>query len=176
MAESALLAAVICVLAPISLPIGPVPISLATFAVMLAGTILDWKQSTAAVCVYILLGACGLPVFSSGNAGFAVLAGPTGGYIWSYLLMAVIMGLFRKIPVNGYPLKVVVAIAGCVAATAVCYTCGTIQFMAVAGYTLTSALAVCVVPFIPFDLIKAVCASLVGVTVRLTLIKQGLLK
>ena len=72
--RAALLAAVLCILAPISIPIGPVPITLGVFAVMLAGTILNWKEAGAAVLVYLLLGVIGLPVFSSGKSGPAVLA------------------------------------------------------------------------------------------------------
>ena len=65
----ALFAALICFAAPFSIQVGPIPITLATFAIYLAGTVLGAKRGMIAVIVYILLGAVGLPVFS----GFTVL-------------------------------------------------------------------------------------------------------
>ena len=60
----ALMTAVICVLAPLSLPIGPVPISMATLVLFLSIYVLGWKKATISVCLYILLGLVGVPVFS----------------------------------------------------------------------------------------------------------------
>ena len=77
----ALMTAVICVLAPVSLPLGPVPVSLATFAILLTAYILGWKRGTTSILIYILLGLTGLPVFSAYGAGFSKIVGPTGGYI-----------------------------------------------------------------------------------------------
>ena len=57
-------AAVICVFAPFTIPIGAVPISLATFAVYLAAAVLGTKKGTLAVLIYILIGMAGVPVFS----------------------------------------------------------------------------------------------------------------
>ena len=66
MAFIAVMAALICVAAPWSVPMpGLVPVSLATFAVYLAGSLLGWKKGTIAVLIYVLLGAVGLPVFLS---------------------------------------------------------------------------------------------------------------
>ena len=66
----AVMAALICVASPFSVPMpGLVPISLATFAIYLAGGILGAKKGTVAVVVYVLLGAVGLPVFSGGEGG-----------------------------------------------------------------------------------------------------------
>ena len=82
MAFIAVMAALICVAAPFAVPMpGLVPISLATFAVYLAGGILGAKKGTIAVLIYVLLGAVGLPVFSGGAGGFAKLFGVSGGYI-----------------------------------------------------------------------------------------------
>ncbi len=173
--ECALFAAILCILSPITVPIGPVPVTLATFAVMLSGVVLGWEQGVISVLVYILLGICGMPVFSGGGAGFGVVVGPTGGYLWSYLFMAAIAGLVSAVPVKNYVLKVLMSALGCVLGTAVCYFCGTVQFMAVADYSLKEAMAVCVLPFIPFDLIKIACAAIVGVSVREILKKQGFL-
>ena len=75
------MAAVTCILAPLSVPIGPVPISLTNFAIYLSLYLLDWKKGTLSYLIYLLLGLVGLPVFSGFTGGLAKLAGPTGGYI-----------------------------------------------------------------------------------------------
>ena len=90
----ALFAALIVVFAQIQVPLpGLVPISLATFGVMMAGLLLGWKLGLLAVAVYVLLGAVGVPVFAGFKGGIAALTGPTGGYIIGYLPYAVLAGL-----------------------------------------------------------------------------------
>ena len=76
-----LLAAVIAVLAQISLPIGPVPFTLAVLGVFLTGLLLTPGWAMASIAVYLVIGAIGLPVFSGFSGGPAVLVGPTGGYL-----------------------------------------------------------------------------------------------
>ena len=105
MTESAVLAAVICILSPITVPIGPIPVTLGLFAVMLTGVVLEAKKSLAAVLVFVLLGLCGLPVFSGAKGGFSVFAGPTGGYIWSYFLSAFLISKICNIKQNNSFLK-----------------------------------------------------------------------
>ena len=172
--RAALLAAVMCILAPISIPIGPVPITLGVFAVMLAGTILNWKEAGAAVLVYLLLGIIGLPVFSSGKSGPGVLVGPTGGYLWTFLFMAIIIALFSGKDQGSRVKETVFAVIGCLVALLVCYFFDTLQFMHVASYDLKSALAVCVYPFVAVDIAKAVVASVLGIQIRSRLHKVGI--
>ena len=76
MVVTALMAAVTCILAPLSVPIGPVPISLTNFAIYLSLYLLDWKKGTLSYLIYLLLGLVGLPVFSGFTGGLAKLAGP----------------------------------------------------------------------------------------------------
>lgn len=81
MSKCALLCALICVLAPLSIPLSTlVPISLATFVIMLIGTIFDYKLSTIAVCLYLLMGFVGVPVFAGYESGPTALFGVTGGF------------------------------------------------------------------------------------------------
>ncbi len=164
--ECAVFTALLCIFSPISFPVGPVPITLALFAVMLAAIVLGVKKGVAAVVTYILLGAVGLPVFSGAHGGAQVLLGPTGGYLWSYVLLAAIAGAISGIKSDSKPVCYILAFVGCVAGTAVCYICGTLQYMALSGKGFADLLAVCVYPFIPLDLVKAVCAALLGVNVR----------
>ncbi len=175
LAQSAVFAAVICVLSPLAIPIGPVPITLGAFAVMLTGAVLDWKRAGAAVLAYILLGAIGLPVFSGGKGGFGVIAGPTGGYIWAYLPMAMIIAALGGGPRERELAEDARTFAACVLSTAVLYLLGTLQFTLVANSDWAHALTVCVYPFIPFDLGKAVCATLLGVRIRRRLRSAGLM-
>ena len=88
----AIFAAILCVFSVLTIPIGPVPISMGILGVMLTAIILGPKKGTIAVIVYILLGAVGLPIFSGFKGGFQVLLGPTGGYIWSYIIVALFIG------------------------------------------------------------------------------------
>lgn len=164
--ECAIFTALLCIFSPISFPVGPVPITLALFAVMLAAVVLGVKKGVASVITYILLGAIGLPVFSGAHGGVQVLLGPTGGYLWSYVLLAAIAGAFSGIKSDVRPFNFIFAFIGCVVGTAVCYICGTLQYMVLSGKNFTDLLAVCVYPFIPLDLVKAVCATLLGVSVR----------
>lgn len=159
LAYSGLFAAVICVLAPISVPIGTVPVTLSLFGVMLAGIVLEPAGALAAVTVYILVGTIGVPVFSGWRCGPGILIGATGGYIWSYLPMVY---MISKIKGN----SIISAFFACFASLAVCYTLGTLQFILVSGVDLSSALAVCVLPFIPADVLKSLCAALLGVKLR----------
>ena len=164
--RTALFAAVIALLSPFAIPLGPVPITLSLFAVLLSAVVLDWKQAAATVAVYILLGVIGLPVFSGGKGGAAVLAGATGGYIWSYILCAVIASLVAgKTRAQGAKQMLITAI-GCACGVIVCYICGTLQFSAVAGRTFVEALSVCVIPFIIPDLIKCACAAILGTQIK----------
>ena len=90
----ALMTAVTCVLGPLSIPLpfSPVPISLTNFAIFLAIFILGMKNGTISFIIYLLLGAVGVPVFSSFRRGLQVLAGPTGGYLIGFIFLALIMG------------------------------------------------------------------------------------
>ena len=169
----AVFAAILCLLSPIALPVaGPVPFALQIFGVMLCAVTLDWATAQISVLVYLLLGLF-LPIFSGGNTGFTAIPGPTGGYIWSYLLMVPVIRLFRALPVRRRWAEYGLALASCVLAAGVCYACGTAQFALVTGNSFTSSLSVCVVPFIWFDLIKAAAAAVLGVELRRSLGKLG---
>lgn len=172
----AVFAAILCVLAVITIPIGPVPITFGVLGVLLTAVILGPKKGAIAVLVYILLGAVGLPVFSGFKGGFQVLLGPTGGYIWSYIIVALFVGAFTKnLPDNKWlaMLKIFVV---CIIGVAICYAMGTVQFMAVQKTDLSKALALCVLPFIPFDAAKSLITAFLGYTVSGILKKAGFLE
>ena len=161
MAVTALMTAVTCILAPLSIPIGPVPISLTNFAIYLSLYLLDWKKGTISYILYLLLGLVGLPVFSGFTGGIGKLAGPTGGYIIGFIPMAIIAGIV----IDKFSQRWI-QILGMIVGTAICYAFGTAWFCIQAGYTVSAALAVCVIPFIPADLIKMVIAMIIGPEIR----------
>ncbi|MCD8181655.1 MAG: biotin transporter BioY [Firmicutes bacterium] len=169
----AVFAAVMCVFCVITIPIGPVPVTLGVFAVLLTAVILGPKLGAISVLVYILLGAVGLPVFSGFKGGFQILLGPTGGYIWSYILMALLIGFLTiTLPDNKW-LAMLKIFTACLAGIIVCYALGTVQFMLVQKTGLTESLGLCVIPFIPFDIGKAAAASYLGFTVKNALVKSN---
>ena len=171
MAVTAVMAAVLCVLGPLTVPIGAIPISLANFVICLTAWLLGPKFGTLSVVIYLAIGLIGVPVFSGYGAGLAKVAGPTGGYLVGYLLLAFIGGLFIE-KSNGQP---VVSAVGLVLGDAACYVLGTAWFVFQTGSTVAHALDVCVYPFIPFDLAKVVIAVALGSVLRKALQKAKLL-
>ena len=161
MVSTALMAAVTCILAPFSVPIGPVPISLTNLAIYISLYLLDWKRGTISYLIYLLLGFAGLPVFSGFTGGVAKLAGPTGGYIIGFIPMAILAGII----IDRFHQRWL-QLLGMIVGTAICYAFGTAWFCAQAGYTVSAALAVCVFPFIPADLIKMLIAMTIGPEIR----------
>ena len=172
MAVTALMAAVMCVLGPLTVPIGAVPISLANFVICLTAWLLGPKFGTLSVAVYLCIGLIGVPVFCGYGAGLAKLAGPTGGYLVGYLLLALIGGLFIE-KSNGNP---VVFGIGLVQGDAACYVLGTAWFVFQMQCELGYALSVCVYPFIALDLAKIVVSCVVGALLRKRLVQAGVLK
>lgn len=162
----AVMAALICVAGPLSVPVGPIPISLATFAVYLAGAVLGWKRGTAAVAIYLLIGLVGVPVFSGFSGGLQKLAGVTGGYLVGYLPCALITGLGagdlrRTAPERRWQLPLCMVLG-----TAALYAIGTAWFMFQTKNGLAASMGMCVLPFLPGDAVKIVAATLISAPVR----------
>lgn len=162
MATSALMTAVLCVLGPLSIPIGPVPISLTNLAIYLMLYILDWKRGTVAYLLYLAIGLIGLPVFSGFTGGAAKLAGPTGGYLIGFIPMTILIGLF----VGKFSGRKIACVAVMEAATWIAYFFGTAWYSRMAGLTFSAALAVGVTPFIAEDLAKMILAAILGPVLR----------
>ena len=156
----ALMAAIIAVLSPISLPIvGEVPISLATLAVMLAGAVLGSRDGTIATAIYLLLGAIGVPVFAGYTSGVGILVGVTGGYLIGYLPLAYFSGFFVE-RATGQKEKLIGGVIGMLVGTVILYVIGTAWFMYVTKMNLMASLMACVIPFLPGDALKIVAVSL----------------
>lgn len=158
----ALFTALIVLLSQLQLPIGPVPVSLATLGVMLCGLLLGWRYGALAVGAYILLGAVGVPVFAGFQGGAGRLLGPTGGYIIGYLFYALIAGLNIPRLQERFWGRCVLLLLG----TAVCYGLGTAWFMHMSGRTLAESLSLCVLPFLPGDAAKIALAAFLAPRLR----------
>ncbi|MCL1974758.1 MAG: biotin transporter BioY, partial [Firmicutes bacterium] len=81
----ALMVAVMALIAQIAWPLWPIPVTLQTVGVIAACLLLPRKNAVLAILVYILLGLAGLPVFSGGRGGLAIIAGPSGGFLYGFI-------------------------------------------------------------------------------------------
>lgn len=162
------LAALTGILSQIALPLPftPVPVNLATLGVCLSGVLLGSKNGALSQIVYILLGILGIPVFSNFSSGIGILVGPTGGYILGYVVAAFAIGLLTKQGLTKMPNYLISMTLGII----LCYILGTIWFMIITKNTLYQSLIMCVLPFIPGDILKIVLASLLSVKLRPKLI------
>lgn len=170
MTTCAIMAALMCILGPMSVPIGVVPVSFTNLVIYIAVILLGTKLSTISYLMYLLLGVVGLPVFSGYQGGLPKLSGPTGGYLIGFILMAIVCGIFYE-KSKGHSL---ITGVGMILGTAIAYAFGTVWFVLMMQCEVAYALTVCVFPFIPFDLIKIVIAIFLGKTVKAALVKAGL--
>lgn len=170
-----LFSAICCVFSVITIPIGVVPVSLGILGVVFAGALLGPSKGFVSVLVYLLLGLF-LPVFSGGQTGLSIYANITGGYVWSYLFVVIVVGLICKITTQNKWSSFFITVFACVVGMLICYTCGTAQFMVITGYNLKSSLTACVFPFVPFDVIKCIVVGVVAPLLKSPLCKLGYLK
>ena len=147
--------ALICVIAPFSLPMPlGVPMTLQSFIITLMAIILGAKRGATATLIYILLGAFGLPVFSNFTGGWQCLIGPTGGFILSFPIMAYVIGLSSSL------------LLGMFFGTALNFACGIAVFCLVTESSFTVGFTTCVLPFIPLTIIKWILAYIIGINIR----------
>lgn len=157
MVYTAMFTAIICVCSIISIDIGSVPITLQTFAVCVSAAMLGWKRGTISVVLYVLLGTAGLPVFAGFSGGIGVLTGGTGGYIIGFIFTALIVGFAA----DKFDRKLLPLVISMILGILVCYAFGTPWFMYVTKLDLGVSLGYCVIPFLPFDGIKIVLATVI---------------
>ena len=162
MCRIAVMAAVVAVTAAITIPLQftPVPLSLATFGVLLAGALTGPIDGTVAVVIYLILGILGLPVFAGFRGGIAVLLGPTGGFLLGYPLLSFVTGyLPRLLKGTGLLFSNILAMT---AGTILMYAAGCVWFVSFSGVAPAAAVTSCVVPFLPGDIIKVLLASIIS--------------
>lgn len=131
------------------------------FGVCLAAFILGAKGALAATAVYIALGAAGLPVFSYFTGGFGILIGISGGFLWGFLISAILCGVSKNIryKVTKYTLMTL--------AVLLCHTAGIIQFCIVTGNGVWTAFLTVSLPFLPKDLILVFLAEIISKKIKI---------
>lgn len=151
-----LFAALTAVGAMTSVPIGPVPITLQVLFVLLSGLLMGPRLGFLSQVLYLAVGAIGFPVFSRFAGGIAVLYGPTAGYLWAFPLAALVAGLSRR--------RTVPALAGSLLGVGIIYLLGWLRLSLLVGGV--RAFEVGVLPFVPFDALKAIVAVGIAREVR----------
>lgn len=190
MCASAIFAAIIAVFSQISIPLaGGVPVTLQTFAVILAGVVLGAKWGAVSSLIYLFLGCIGIPVFAGFKGGVGALMGLTGGFAMSFPVLAFISGAAAEwagvktvrnadIKVRNSNLdetaRLAFTILGAAAGAVVNYAFGCAWFAFIAGTGLMAAISACVLPFIINDVIKLVLACAIGVRLKRRLGMAGL--
>lgn len=156
--------AALAVFPPLVLPVIGVPITAQSMGAMIAGSVLGAKRGGAALALFVALVAAGLPLLPGGRGGMAVIAGPGGGFILSWILAAYVTGLIcERLWAN---LNWVKAFAASVTGgILVLYPLGIAWISMVTGLSYFEA-AASSIGFIPGDLIKAGIAATVAATVR----------
>ena len=162
MVLAALMAALTAVGAYIYVPIGPVPIVLSTLFVILSGLLLGSRWGLISMALYLLVGAIGIPVFAGGKGGFAYFLGPTGGYLFGYLISAWITGLLSERSNRLFVWDVTAVVIG----SLILYGCGVLWLKVVTQMSWPKTLLVGVIPFLVGDAIKASVAVILARSVR----------
>tara|TARA_B100000427_G_C15508198_1_gene594954 strand:- start:202 stop:774 length:573 start_codon:yes stop_codon:yes gene_type:complete len=148
------------ILAQISIPIpfSPVPITGQTIGVVLVGSLLGSRRGTLCIVLYLMEGSLGLPVFANMKAGAHVLFGPTGGYLWGFIIAAFLMGYFKEKQFIYNPFNCFVA---CFVATSIILLVGAFYLSFIIG-DMKKGLAMGLYPFLFGDIIKSfICASII---------------
>jgi biotin transport system substrate-specific component len=175
---AALLAALLAVTSVIVIPLGPVPITLQVFVVVLIALLLRPVWALAATGVYVLLGAVGVPVFAGMTGGIGHLLGPTGGYLFGFMLGACIGSVIRVSLQLRVP-RLTADVLAAVATVLAIYVLGVTQLFVIShlgaktGMSIGQAVVVGAAPFLVPDLIKAAVAVVVAEMLRRTGVVPG---
>ena len=149
----------------IPMPTG-VPITVQVFGIALIGVTLGSKLGCLSTIIYLLLGAVGLPVFANFGGGLSRFVSMTGGYLWSYPIMAVLCGIR---PSTGNKKKDTVLILICsITGLLLVETIGGLQWSALSGgaMPLSAVFAYSMAAFIPKDILLTVLAVFTGLSMR----------
>ena len=163
--------AIIAILAQITIPIPPVPLTMQTFAIGLIATIIPWRQSVATMFVYVIIGGIGLPVFAYFTGGVAKLFGPTGGYLFSFIIMAFIIGFYLSKTGDSKWHAISANLIGMLINLII----GTVWLKYYLKINWDEAFISGFLPFIVFGIIKAVLAASIGLTIRRRLLQAKLM-
>lgn len=164
-------AALITVCSWISIPLGAIPFTLQTMAILAVMLTAGGRRGTIAIAVYLAMGACGLPVFAGFKGGLSSFAGPTGGFLIGFVLAGLVYWLLEKVLFKRLMTTTsktwIFGAVNSVIFEAVMYTVGVVWFMTVyAAQTgpvgLATVMSWCVLPFVIPDIVKLVAAVIIG--------------
>jgi len=144
--------------AQVAIPIGPIPITGQTFAVLLTGALLGSRLGALAIIAYLVEGASGLPFFAGGTGGLAHLVGPAGGYLIAFPAAAYVTGAFAE---HDWDRQFFSAVLAMLIGSLVIIFCGWGWFSLSTRTNALTAFRFTVLPFIPGDIIKIVLAAAV---------------
>jgi biotin transport system substrate-specific component len=164
-------------LVAVPIPVSPVPVTLQTLGVLLAGGVLGPWWGSASVVLYIALGVVGAPVFAGGEAGIGVLVGPKGGYLLGFVLAALVMGIasagsLRR--ASSGRSRPVLLVGGAIFASAAVYAGGVPWLGWVTGMGIGKAAFVGALPYLLGDVLKAAAAVALLCALHPALDKAGL--
>lgn len=152
----------------IPIPFTAVPLTLQAFGVVIIAIILEAKLATLAMTTYVLVGAIGMPVFANFSGGFGAIVGPTGGYIFGFIIMAFIIGWASKRS------KTYSVWLGTYIGLGVEYVLGVLQLKVVLNMSMKDAVIAGMAPFILKDLIMVGVGIIVALQIKKRVI--GILK
>lgn len=144
--------------AQFTIPLGDVPITGQSFAVLLTGALLGSRLGTAAVIAYLIEGAIGLPFFAAGGSGIARFFGPTGGYLVGFPAAAYITGAFAE---HGWDKRYYSAVIAMAIGSAVILLSGWAWYSVVTNTPPNVSFMLAVGRFLPGDVIKIALAAAV---------------
>lgn len=158
--SAAVLMILAVVLAQVSkaIPMTPVPLSAVLVAVLLAGALLDRKTALLSLSAYVLCGLLGAPVFPHSSGGLHVLSGPTGGFILSYPLVAVLIACMTEKWGRGFLKYTLYMVLSLLAS----YGIGTAQLLAITKAGFGMGLKMAVTPFLLPDLVFCFIAAAIA--------------
>ncbi len=165
---ASLMAALTAVGAYIHVPIGPVPIVLSTLFVLLSGLLLGSKWGFVSMAIYLIAGAMGIPVFAGGKGGVVHFLGPTGGYLFGYMIASWITGLMTE----RSPVLLILDILAVIIGSIVIYALGVPWLKIITHMSWSKTLMVGVIPFLIGDAIKAIAAIILAKALRPILKQQ----
>jgi len=143
----------------ISIPFQPVPFSLQTLFTLLAGMTLGSVSGSVSQVIYILLGVIGLPVFAGFKSGIGILFGPTGGFLFGFIISAYIIG---KITEGKAEKNIFYYLFAGFLGTVIIYFIGVSQLSLVTGIEIKKAVLIGALPFLPGDILKIIAASFIA--------------
>lgn len=139
----------------VRLPFTPVPVTMQTLFVVLAGIALGPRDGFYAMVSYLALGAAGVPLFAEFSFGPAILAGPTGGYLLAFPAAALLAGGSCRVIGGGR----LATLAGALSGSWLILLSGTLYLSLLPGISLKAAVSLGLVPFIAGDIVKAAMAA-----------------